>query len=293
MHTSAVQRIYMIGFLPGQPYMGDLPAPLRLPRRDTPRTSVPAGSVAIATTMTVIYPQESPGGWHIIARTPARLFDASRQPPALLAAGDEIVFRAISRAEFDRLSDGAATERLGVRAGSRRHMSERPHLRIVSAGLSTTVQDAGRIGWQRFGVPVSGALDRVALAAANVTVGNPATTAALECLYQGPIVEVAADCVRLAVAGTGASLEIEPGPGLPSRVIPAYQSVRLERGARAQVKLSGTGISAYLAIEGGIDVPPVLGSRSTYVRAGIRRARRPRAATRRRAADRHACGRTR
>jgi KipI family sensor histidine kinase inhibitor len=110
LHACVSYRVLMVGFLPGQPYLGDLPPPLRLPRRETPRIDVPAGSVAIAGTMCVIYPFESPGGWHIIGRTPARLFDQERAEPALLAPGDEVRFRAVEADELEALSEA-------VRAG--------------------------------------------------------------------------------------------------------------------------------------------------------------------------------
>jgi KipI family sensor histidine kinase inhibitor len=87
--------------------MGDLPEALHLPRRENPRTAVPPGSVAIATTMTTIYPLESPGGWHLIGRTPVRLFDASRDPPVLLAPADDVMFKPVSLAEFERLEASA------------------------------------------------------------------------------------------------------------------------------------------------------------------------------------------
>lgn len=137
---------------------------------------------------------------------------------------------------------------------------------VIAAGLSTTVQDEGRFGAQRFGVPVSGALDRVALAAANMVVGNLPGDAGLECLYQGPTLEVAVERIRAAVGGAGAMLEIE---GAGGRRVAACESVTLTAGQRVRVLLSGRGISAYLAVAGGIAVPMVLGSRSTYVRAGI------------------------
>ena len=109
LHASVRYRVYMLGFLPGQPYMGDLPEPLQLPRRESPRTAVPPGSVAIATTMASIYPLESPGGWHLIGRTPVRLFDGSREQPVLLAPADEVVFRPIPLAEFQTLERAART----------------------------------------------------------------------------------------------------------------------------------------------------------------------------------------
>jgi inhibitor of KinA len=107
LHASVRYRVYMLGFLPGQPYMGDLPDALHLPRRENPRTAVPPGSVAIATTMTTVYPLESPGGWHLIGRTPVRLFDASRERPVLLAPADDVMFKPISLAEFERLEASA------------------------------------------------------------------------------------------------------------------------------------------------------------------------------------------
>jgi KipI family sensor histidine kinase inhibitor len=99
-HTAVRYHVYMLGFLPGFPYLGDLPAELALPRRADPRLRVPAGSIAIATSLTAIYPYESPGGWHLIGRTPIRLFDIARPRPALLAAGDAVEFEPIDAARF-------------------------------------------------------------------------------------------------------------------------------------------------------------------------------------------------
>jgi inhibitor of KinA len=92
LHTEAVYTVFMIGFLPGFPYLGPLPEAIELPRRDTPRLRVPAGSVAIAGRQTGIYPQESPGGWHLIGRTDFRLFDPLQSPPAFLQPGMQVRF---------------------------------------------------------------------------------------------------------------------------------------------------------------------------------------------------------
>ncbi len=108
LHSGAVVRVYMLGFLPGLPFMGDLPDKLRLPRRSQPRVRVPAGSVAIANGLTVIYPWESPGGWHLLARCPVPLFDARRESPALLAVGDQVRFEPVTRAEYLRLEAAIA-----------------------------------------------------------------------------------------------------------------------------------------------------------------------------------------
>jgi KipI family sensor histidine kinase inhibitor len=99
-HSAVRYHVYMLGFLPGFPYLGDLPAELALPRRADPRLRVPAGSIAIATTLAAIYPYESPGGWHLIGTTPLRLFDLARPRPALLAAGDMVEFEPIDAARF-------------------------------------------------------------------------------------------------------------------------------------------------------------------------------------------------
>lgn len=100
LHCSKPYFIYMIGFMPGFPYMGELPQELVTPRLKTPRLSVPAGSVAIAQRQTGIYPMESPGGWHILGRTPVKLFDPEKEPPALLRMGDLVQFYQISEKEF-------------------------------------------------------------------------------------------------------------------------------------------------------------------------------------------------
>ncbi|MGB0683232.1 MAG: 5-oxoprolinase subunit PxpB [Magnetovibrionaceae bacterium] len=99
-HCAETYRVYMVGFLPGYGYLGDLPSELRLPRKETPRLRVPPGSVAIATAMTAIYPLESPGGWHLIGRSPVKLFDPHWDRPSLLEPGDRVRFQPVSAEEF-------------------------------------------------------------------------------------------------------------------------------------------------------------------------------------------------
>jgi KipI family sensor histidine kinase inhibitor len=101
-HSSASYTVAMIGFAPGFPYLLGLPDSLALPRLATPRTRVPAGSVAIGGNQTGIYPRESPGGWRLLGRTPLVLFDAASTSPALLAPGDRVRFQRIGTADFDR-----------------------------------------------------------------------------------------------------------------------------------------------------------------------------------------------
>ena len=108
LHTEARLHVYMVGFVPGFPYMGDLPEPLVLPRRTDPRIKVPAGSIATAQGMTGIYPVESPGGWHLIGATPIRLFDARLERPALLSPGDKVRFDPVSSSEFETIASAVA-----------------------------------------------------------------------------------------------------------------------------------------------------------------------------------------
>ena len=101
-HAHVEYRVRCLGFTPGFPYLGGLPPVLSAPRRDSPRTRVPAGSVAIGGALTGIYPLSSPGGWNIIGRTPLRLFDVAREPAALLQTGDRVRFFSIGEEEFER-----------------------------------------------------------------------------------------------------------------------------------------------------------------------------------------------
>jgi KipI family sensor histidine kinase inhibitor len=105
LHCSKPYLIYMIGFMPGFPYMGELPQALATPRLKTPRLSVPKGSVAIAQRQTGIYSMESPGGWQIIGRTPVELFNPMQDPPALLQMGDFVQFYPISEKEFEEMKN--------------------------------------------------------------------------------------------------------------------------------------------------------------------------------------------
>jgi inhibitor of KinA len=112
-HSAVTYHVYMLGFLPGQAYMGDLPAQLELPRRATPRLSIPAGSLAIAMNMTCIFPLQTPCGWHLIGRSPVPLWDGDAGR-ALLAPGDQVRFAPISLREFEELCIMRAARKLVI-----------------------------------------------------------------------------------------------------------------------------------------------------------------------------------
>jgi KipI family sensor histidine kinase inhibitor len=111
-HAGTEFTVYMIGFMPGFPFMGDLPAVLNVPRLREPRVRVPAGSVAITTGLSSIYPWESPGGWQLIGRCPIPLFDAAAPRPSLLAAGDRVRFEPVSAARHAELAAAVAAGEL-------------------------------------------------------------------------------------------------------------------------------------------------------------------------------------
>lgn len=103
-HTSALYRIYFIGFLPGFLYLGGLSEKLHIPRKKTPRPKISKGAVAIGGSQTGIYPMDSPGGWRIIGQTPIELFDASASPPVLFKSGDRIQFQVITLSQYTEIA---------------------------------------------------------------------------------------------------------------------------------------------------------------------------------------------
>jgi biotin-dependent carboxylase-like uncharacterized protein len=144
-----------------------------------------------------------------------------------------------------------------------------PVLHILKPGLMTTVQDLGRAGFQNLGIGISGALDPVALRLANLLVGNAPKTGALEVLYLGPAIEIAADSVRMALVGAAAAVEVRPDRWASSGTkIGIMQSVLVKRGEVVHIGSLAGGSSLYIAVEGGFDISPTLGSVSTNIRGG-------------------------
>ncbi len=143
----------------------------------------------------------------------------------------------------------------------------KPALTILEQGAAASLQDCGRHGLQRFGVPVSGALDTVSLAIANIVAGNPPGTVAIEILGAGLAFEVEAESVTLALAGMAAGLTLQTGTA--HMRFPILRSVSARRGDIVRIPAAKGGAVSYLAVEGGFDIAPALGSRSTYRRAAL------------------------
>lgn len=252
VHAGGDYRVHAIGFVPGFPYLGGLSPALHTPRRETPRTEVMPGSVGIGGTQTGVYPFATPGGWNLIGRTPVALFDPDRAEPALLRVGDRVKFRAITAGEFAVERNRRRSPAGGVKP---RPVAE-PGISIGRAGMFTTIQDLGRPGHRAHGVPLSGAADAFALRLANLLVGNRETAAGIEYTLVGPELTFLHDTV---IALTGAEVA-----GLP-----VYQPVPVRAGTTLRLAPLRRGCRGYLAVAGGIDVPLVLGSRSTYLRGGM------------------------
>ena len=251
-HADRPYHVFMLGFAPGFPYLGPVSDRIDAPRRATPRLRVPAGAVGIAGRQTGIYPRTSPGGWALVGRTNVRLFDPGRTAAALVQPGDRVRFVPVERLDFEEAPAGQAVPR--TPAGTA--------LTVIAPGLLTTVQDAGRWGWQSSGVPVGGALDRAALAEANESVGNDSEAAVLEATLPGLELRAEHACV-VAIAGG------DLGATIDGRAVPMATAVEVRAGSTVSLATRRSGARAYLAFTGGIDVAAVLGSRSTELGAGF------------------------
>ena len=259
LHAGRDYRVFMLGFLPGFPYLGVVDERIAAPRHATPRHRVPAGSVGIAGRQTGIYPRESPGGWQIVGRTPLAIFDPQRTPSALFAPGDTVRFVPTRAGTDAGKAPGAAAETRGpagdgpgIPAPSRRRVT------VVAPGLLSTIQDLGRWGHQSTGVPVAGALDSFSHRLANALVGNTRDAATLEITLAGPELRFDDDAV---IAVTGADLE----PALQSRAVPMNEAVTCRQGSVLRFGGRRRGARAYVAFDGGLAAPAVLGSRATHV----------------------------
>ena len=251
IHAGTAYRVFMLGFLPGFAYLGPVDERIAAPRRSTPRVHVPAGSVGIAGRQTGIYPRESPGGWQIIGRTPVALFDPDRDPPALLAPGDTVRFAPKSPADVNFEPPVRASRPAATPAASR-------SITVIRPGLLTTVQDPGRWGYQTLGVPVSGALDMVAFRMANALAGNERDAAGLEVTVLGPELRVE-QATRVAIAGADLSAALDGTAVAPPCVVTAPPGSVLRFGPPR------SGARAYVAFDGGVDVPRAMGSRATHI----------------------------
>ena len=256
-HTATPWRVGFGGFAPGFAYLAGGDERLHVPRRDEPRTAVPAGSVGLAGEFSGVYPRSSPGGWQLIGSTTVRLWDARRTPAALLRPGAEVRFVRVAEAAAPPADEpgGDAVPECGPR-----------RLEVLATGALALVQDLGRPGAGATGVGRSGAADRAALRLGNRLVANPPSAAAVEVVFGGLAVRAGPDLpAPLLVALTGA-----PAPAdVDGTPVGHHALVTLRAGQTLRLGPPPTGLRTYLAVRGGVEVDAVLGSRSSDVLSGI------------------------
>ncbi len=260
-HCDYEWRVAFTGFAPGFAYMVS-DAGFNVPRRATPRTRIPAGSVALAGEFSGIYPQASPGGWQLIGDTPLSMWDLNRERPALLTPGARVRFVDASR-QGATVSVAAA-----VTSGEPAQSNAPPAFEILATGLQALYQDEGRAGQARLGISPSGALDRGALRRANRLVGNPWGCACIE-ITQGGFRARALSALVVAVTGAPCPVEIRSADGQRYQA-DAEQALALEEGEEIRLAAPASGVRSYLALRGGFAVEPVLRSRAfdTLARVG-------------------------
>ncbi|MDO5640806.1 MAG: carboxyltransferase domain-containing protein [Paracoccus sp. (in: a-proteobacteria)] len=282
-HTATPWRAAFSGFAPGFCYLtGGDPLLLSVPRRASPRPSVPAGSVALAGGFSAVYPRQSPGGWQLIGTSPVGMWDIDRAPPALLAPGDLVRFtryaprRASPKAAAPPPDPQPATAPPtqppaslpaplpGASAQPATLPPSPPQARldILAAPFPALIQDGGRRGHAGQGVSVSGAADRGAWRALNRLLGNPSGTPALEIIGGGLRLRATAPCT---LAMTGAPRRIT-GAGGP---LASHTAFALNAGDEIEIGPPEAGVYGYLGARGGFSVQPVLGSAARDTLAGI------------------------
>ena len=280
-HQAATWQVAFAGFAPGFGYLAGDDELFNVPRRSSPRTRVPVGSVALAGEFTGVYPRSSPGGWQLIGRTDAKLWDLDRQPPALFVPGTIVKFVEAEREVVDVAANGSAA---GAAAGSTSDSTadsaeatsdtdvaasaDAPHsLEVLRPGLQLLVQDLGRPGFASMGVSAAGAADRSALTAANRLVGNAETAAGLESFGGGVLLRSTGDGVAAVTGPTGTiTVTAADGTVLTPRLGEAFA---LSDGDELELGPAERGVRRYLAVRGGIDVETALGSSSADTLAGL------------------------
>lgn len=255
LHTQSTFQAYALGFTPGFCYLGTLPKTLHLPRKATPRTKIPAGAVAIAEQQTAIYPSESPGGWHIIGRTPIPLFQLSSTDfIPTLPVGTSVKFKQISKAEFLRLSQEHCNQKAILK-----EIIMKASFTILKLGGLISFQDLGRPKAQHLGFSASGASDENAFLSLNQLLGNNLSTPALEII---PLTEIAlqvnASCT-IAITGADCAASIN------EKSVPHWQQLWLQAGDVLHLHKASKGKVTYLGIKNGFEVKHWLGSASQNI----------------------------
>ena len=294
-HTESHYQVAFCGFAPGFAYLTGGDPLFNVPRRASPRKSIPAGSVALAGKFGGVYPQPSPGGWQLIGRTDVKMFDLDRDPPSLLKPGDRVHFvdvtkdysahskgttsRSLSRndeAGLAKTCDKTEATEIGKATGIGKTGShdnagisvpetsltpeEDAVFKLVTTLMPVTFQDRGRLFQSSQGLSPSGALDQKAMANANRLVGNPREQPVLEFTYGNARMKALQPSV---IAFTGANLPITVKSANGTVfVFEKNTPLAIDEGDEIILGRTFTGFRSYMALRGGFKVEPVLKSAS-------------------------------
>ncbi|MFK7937207.1 MAG: 5-oxoprolinase subunit PxpB [Saprospiraceae bacterium] len=254
LHTSKIYRVFMLGFLPGFPYLGTVDERLKVSRKQNPRLRVPPNAVGLAGLQTGIYPSAAPGGWQIIGRAMIDVFDDKKEHPFLLRAGDRVKFirwRTDSLVCQEKPATPLFTHRQECLPLVRRNKLSS----ILKAGLHTTIQDNGRSGYQSQGVPVGGAMDKKAMQIANQLVENQPNTPVIEITLLGPKIQFHT-ATQIAITGANLSAKIN------GKAIEYYRTINIQQDDILSFGFPKMGCRTYVAIRGEWEIKRWLGSAS-------------------------------
>ena len=294
-HTESHYQVAFCGFAPGFAYLTGGDPIFNVPRRASPRKSIPAGSVALAGKFGGVYPQPSPGGWQLIGRTDVKMFDLDRDPPSLLKPGDRVHFVDVTKdysahskgttsfsfsrndeAGITKTVSGAEATEIGKTAGNRKTgnhdnagisvpeepltLKENAVFKLLTTLMPVTFQDRGRLFQSSQGLSPSGALDQKAMANANRLVGNSLEQPVLEFTYGNARIKALQPSV---IAFTGANLPITVKTAKGTVfVFEKNTPLSIDEGDEIILGRPFTGFRSYMALRGGFKVEPVLKSAS-------------------------------
>ena len=258
-HSGQPYDAAFAGFAPGFVYLSG-GANFQVPRRTSPRTRVPAGSVALGGNFSAVYPSASPGGWQLIGVTEVPMWDLARAEPAYIQPGFRVQFVDADR-QGAQVFLPAATQSSASNQPLAIDAPAQTAIEFVSPGLQSIFQDSGRHGMSGLGISASGALDQGAMRQANRRVGNPVHTPVLENVL-GQLVLRAHGACTLAVSGAQVALRVRSADG-HSWEVPGDQAVALDDGDTLQLGAVQAGVRCYVAVRGGWGVASVLGSCAT------------------------------